>query len=85
MKDQRKSIFIIGAGTLAKLLVDIIESSDKFQVGGFFDDNFADLRTVLNYAFPKPNQVRANYGPISLVIGIDESRFGRSIFGESRS
>lgn len=32
-------IFIIGAGTLGKLIAEIIESNNSLIVGGFYDDN----------------------------------------------
>ncbi len=75
-------IFIIGAGTLGKLIVEIIESTTEFEVGGFYDDNFPELKSVMNY--PVIGQVGdlVNSAPRSLAIGIGEPKFRKSIFEE---
>jgi acetyltransferase-like isoleucine patch superfamily enzyme len=75
-------IFIIGAGTLGKLIVEIIESINEFEVGGFYDDNFPELKSVM--AYPVLGRVGdlANSGKLSLAIGIGEPKYRKSIFEE---
>lgn len=80
MEVQKKNIFIIGAGTLGKLLVEIIESSDKFQVGGFYDDNFPVIQTVLNYPVIGKIVELTDSKPSSLAIGVGEPEYRKMIF-----
>ena len=75
-------VFIIGAGTLGKLIVEIIESTKEFEVGGFYDDNFPELQAVLNH--PVLGRIRdiSNSGQLVLAIGIGEPKYRKSILEE---
>ncbi|SDM89088.1 sugar O-acyltransferase, sialic acid O-acetyltransferase NeuD family [Daejeonella rubra] len=75
-------VFIIGAGTLGKLIVEIIESTGYFQVGGFYDDNFPQLKSVMNYPVLGKLEDVAKSNHLSLAIGIGEPKYRQSIFEE---
>jgi acetyltransferase-like isoleucine patch superfamily enzyme len=73
-------VFIIGAGTLGKLIVEIIESTTEFEVGGFYDDNFPELKSVMAYPVLGTIDDVVNSGKLSLAVGIGEPIYRKSIF-----
>ncbi len=78
MEIQKKNIFIIGAGTLGKLIVEIIESTNQYEVGGFYDDNFPNLLQVLNYPVLGKIQDLSNISSQFLALGIGEPKYRKS-------
>ncbi len=42
------TVYIIGGGTLARFIIDILESADM-PVGGLYDDNYPRVKKVLTY------------------------------------
>lgn len=42
-------IHILGAGTLGKFIIEIIESQFNFEVGGIYDDGYPDLDSIYGY------------------------------------
>jgi len=77
---QKKRVFIVGAGTLGKLIVEIIESTTEFEVGGFYDNNFPELQSVLAYPVLGILGDLTNSGKLSLAIGIGDPKFRKLIF-----
>jgi acetyltransferase-like isoleucine patch superfamily enzyme len=75
-----KKIHIIGSGTLAKLIVEIIESTDYFEVGGFFSDDFPHSVSVLGYPVIGKFSDISNFNSLSLAIGVGEPKFRKAIF-----
>lgn len=80
MTIKRQSLFIIGAGTLGKLIVEIIESTTEFEVGGFYDDNFPELKSVMNYPVLGKVADLSISDKLNLAIGIGEPKYRKSIF-----
>ena len=75
-------IFILGAGTLGKFVIDIIESLDAFEVGGIFDDGYPALRNVYGYkVIGRFNEVDVNFNA-NLAIGIGQPKSRKKIFEE---
>ncbi len=75
---KTKKIHIIGSGTLAKLIVEIIESNDHYEVGGFFSDDFCD--SVSGYPIIGKFSDTCNFKKLYLAIGIGEPKFRKVIF-----
>jgi len=79
-----KKINIIGSGTLAKLIVDILDSSEEYQVGGFYSDDFPSLKEVLGYpVLGKIDEISTDKSQY-LAIGIGEPKY-RKMFYEKYS
>ena len=75
-------VYILGAGTLGKFIVDIIESRNDFEVGGFFDDGYPELKYIYDYPIiGKLNDVDINLVE-SLAIGIGDPKWRKKIFEE---
>jgi acetyltransferase-like isoleucine patch superfamily enzyme len=80
IKMEIKKIHIIGCGTLAKLIVEIIESTDYYEVGGYFSDDFPDSASVLCYPVIGKISDISNFKSLSLAIGVGEPKFRKAIF-----
>ena len=78
--NKRLKIYILGSGSLGRLIVDIIESGKAYSVGGFFDDNYPDIRKVLNYPIiGKISDINVKSNP-NLAIGIGEPKYRKEMF-----
>lgn len=75
-------IFILGAGTLGKFILDIIESQDGLELGGVFDDGYPELSNIYGYRIVgKLNDLDIN-AATNLAIGIGEPKWRKRIFEE---
>ena len=76
-------IYILGAGTLGKFIIDIVESQDSLEIGGVFDDGYPELKNVYGYRIVgKLNDVDSN-AVTNLAIGIGEPKWRKKIFEEN--
>src|ERR1035437_6865268 len=75
-------IYILGAGTLGKFIIDIIESQDGLEIGGVFDDGYPESKNVCGYRIVgKLNDVDSN-AVTNLAIGIGDPKWRKKIFEE---
>jgi acetyltransferase-like isoleucine patch superfamily enzyme len=75
-------IYIIGAGTLCKFIIDIAESRGDIEIGGIFDDNFPALKNIYTYSvIGKLSDININF-VTNLAIGIGDTRWRKRIFEE---
>ena len=75
-------IYILGAGTLGRFIIDIIESQDGFEIGGVFDDGYPKLDNIYGYPIiGKLNDVDINIAT-NLAVGIGEPKWRKKIFEE---
>lgn len=75
-------IFIIGAGTLGKFIIDIVESDKQYKISGFFDDGYPDTSSVDGYEIiGKISDIQKNRVN-NLVIGIGEPKYRKKIIEE---
>jgi len=75
-------VYIIGAGTLGRLILEIIESHENDEVGGFYDDGYPELKQVLGYeVIGKIADTNILVGE-NLAIGIGEPKYRKQIFEE---
>jgi acetyltransferase-like isoleucine patch superfamily enzyme len=77
---EPKKIHIIGSGTLAKLIVEIIESTNHYVVGGFFSDDFPESLSVLGYPVIGKFVDTCKFKSLCLAIGVGEPKFRKEIF-----
>ena len=79
-----EKVYIIGAGTLGKFIVEIIESDAKFKVGGFYDDNFPEINSVFEYpVIGKTNEINSNHKLLAIAVG--EPKYRKIIFEKGKT
>lgn len=72
-------IHIIGAGTLGRLIIDVVESDGNFRIAGFFDDGYPEKKEINGYKIiGKTTDIKMNDAK-NLVIGIGEPKYRKSI------
>lgn len=81
----KQEIFIIGAGTMGKLVAEIIECSEEYFVAGFYDDNHPDIIESLGYAVIGSLQDLDTASPRNLAIGIGDPQSRKLIFEKTVS
>ena len=77
-------IYVIGAGTLGRLVVDIVESHNQFRIAGFFDDGYPELKSVYGYKVVGKIDNMETRRVRNLAIGLGEPKL-RKLFFENRS
>jgi acetyltransferase-like isoleucine patch superfamily enzyme len=75
-------IYILGTGTLGRLIAEIIESIDNIEVGGFFDDGYPSVKKVFTYDVLGKFADADNKIHSFLAIGIGEPKYRKSIYEE---
>lgn len=77
---SKKKIYIVGAGTLGRFLVEIIENTLDYEVGGFFDDNYPKIKNMLGYSILGKIQDVNLDTHAYLAIGIGDPKFREDFF-----
>lgn len=75
----KETILILGSGTLGKLVVDILDSSNIYDVGGFYSDDYALTNSVLGYPVLGRLSDVNNIKTTKLAIGIGEPKFRKQL------
>ncbi|MBL7996099.1 hypothetical protein JNM05_12070 [bacterium] len=76
------NVYVLGGGSLARLIVDIIESLEEFNIAGFFDDGYPDSKDVLGYSILGKLADIDVKETTNLVIGIGDPKHRKLIFEE---
>ncbi|KAB2878377.1 hypothetical protein F9K33_13430 [bacterium] len=76
------NVYVLGGGTLARLIIDIIESLDEFKIAGFFDDGYPNSKDVLGYSILGQITDIDVKKTTNLVIGIGDPKYRKLIFEE---
>ncbi len=75
-------IYVLGAGTLCKFIIDIVESRVDCMIDGIFDDNYPHLNNVYDYkVVGHLNDVDVNANN-NLAIGIGDPKSRKKVFEE---
>jgi len=77
-------IYIIGAGTLGRLIIDIVESDNKFNIAGFYDDGYPSVKDICGYEIIEKISDIDIQRAKNIVIGIGEPKY-RKLFFEEKS
>ncbi len=75
-------IFIIGAGTQGKFVLDLINSIPGFEAGGFYDDRYPEIKSVNGLkVIGKIDETVLSFSR-NLALGIGEPEFRKRVFEE---
>ncbi len=75
-------IKIIGAGTLGRFIIDIVEAGDQFKIAGFFDDGYPEVKSICGYKIIGKSTDIDHHRITNLIIGIGDPKFRKIIFEE---
>lgn len=75
-------INILGAGTLGRFIIDVVESNSQFKISGFFDDGYPGVRNICGYEIVGKVTDIDVHRVKNLIIGIGEPKYRKLIFEE---
>jgi len=75
-------IYIIGAGTLGRFIIDIVESTNQFRISGFFDDGYPEVKEICGYEIVGKINDMDIHRAKNLIIGIGEPQYRKRIYEE---
>lgn len=75
-------VYIVGAGTLARFIIDIVESGNQFKISGFFDDGYPDIKNICGYEILGKFSDIDRHSVKNLTLGIGDPKFRKHFFEE---